>query len=126
MEYSCENSNHATGESEDGTMSCSDGLVISILSATYGRISFTICTNGVADSIGKSSPSSKLKDCDNPKDLTSHAQAECDGETSCLFVPTNGMEGDPCSGKYKYAWIYYTCETDKICKYTSYVTFFKT
>ena len=116
MEYSCASTSLATGESEDGTMTCSDGLVIYILSATFGRKSYTICTKGKTDAIGKATPTYNIKRCTKTKDLTSYAQDECDEETSCTFIGTSSMEGDPCGGIYKYTWIYYTCRVAKICK----------
>ena len=89
---------------EGGTsaLSCSSGLVITIISATYGRDSNATCT----DAHGP--PQWANINCG--LNVTSIYSSSCDGLASCNVLASIGtFSVDPCSGTYKYTQVDYSC-----------------
>ncbi|KAE8292666.1 L-rhamnose-binding lectin CSL3 [Larimichthys crocea] len=81
----------------------SNGQVITVISANYGRRDRTTCSSG--------RPSSQVQkvDCSRP---TNHVAESCNGRSSCAVEASNTIFGDPCGGTYKYLEVVYTCQSN--------------
>ena len=50
-----------------------------------------------------------MRICDKEADHTAQASAACDGNETCDYHGSNGVNGDPCRGIKKYTLIDYIC-----------------
>ncbi|XP_075328725.1 L-rhamnose-binding lectin CSL3-like, partial [Odontesthes bonariensis] len=79
----------------------SQGRVISVQSAVYGRRDKTTCATG--------RPASQIQNVCCSSQSTTVAES-CNGKSSCSINVSNYVFGDPCPGTYKYLELAYTCQ----------------
>ena len=93
---------------------CPAGQVIKIVSATYGRDSFKLCTHGHEAWSIETIYDDRLcaSNYTNARWLQ-HMSNRCNNRRGCTAVATNTVAGDPCSGTLKYVEVVYNCETPK-------------
>merc|ERR1712115_127060 len=98
---SCEWSNQekAVG-SQIAYPTCSDGKVIQIKDAAYGRWDQTTCVRPDGKHMGQ---------CNGEADHTEAVKEACEGQESCIYHGNNQVAGDPCWGIVKYTVINYSC-----------------
>ena len=79
-------------------ISCANGKLINIISASYGRKSRSVC------------PHSRIRttNCHSFRSL-SKVQGACNRKSSCELMALNSVFGDPCYGTYKYLAVQYRC-----------------
>ncbi|XP_034552598.1 uncharacterized protein LOC117822079 [Notolabrus celidotus] len=100
--YTCVPAFHTdTCEHSYATLSCSEGQVIFVYGADYGRRDRTTCSHR--------RPTSQIEDveCSHP---TTKVAERCNGKNSCVIKASNSVFGDPCEGTYKYLEVAYVCE----------------
>ncbi len=81
-------------------MECTGGKLISVLSASYGRQSSTVCGNG---------GNFATLEC-NAANSLDVVRGTCDGLQTCDIAASNDVFGDPCVETNKYLEITYKCE----------------
>nr|BAE02882.1 skin mucus lectin [Nuchequula nuchalis] len=92
-------------EGSVATLECGHGQDIHVVSANYGRLDKSTCSDG------KSDFSVRNTECSGPADLVA---TRCNGKTSCTIEASNSVFGDPCGGTYKYLEVSYICENHVI------------
>ncbi|XP_034552641.1 L-rhamnose-binding lectin SML-like isoform X2 [Notolabrus celidotus] len=100
--YTCVPAFHmATCEHSYATLSCSEGRVIFVYGADFGRRDRTTCSHmrtaaQIAD-----------VECSDPTALVAE---RCNGKSSCMIKASDSVFGDPCPGITKYLELAYVCE----------------
>ncbi|XP_065053082.1 uncharacterized protein LOC135682221 isoform X2 [Rhopilema esculentum] len=85
-------------EHRHATLRCSNGQVLEILGAKYGRTDRTTCRN----------PAIRTTNCGAASSMQK-VVTMCGGKQVCRIQASNGVFGDPCVGTYKYLRINYRC-----------------
>lgn len=80
------------------TLYCRRGLILNILSATYGRSDRTTCRH----------PSMGSTQCAAASSLSTVRQ-QCQNKRYCRVTASNRVFGDPCRGTFKYLTVTYNC-----------------
>ena len=95
-----------------GALTCTDGKVVNVLNATYGRASTTICTNfGNRPVTGDT----KTTDCVIP--AFANADFPCRGKKDCLIRVSESHFDNVCPGVAKYLQVNYTCVANGKCNH---------
>lgn len=89
-------------------LDCPNGATIQIHSASYGRKSRTICSNG--------SNTDQTVTCHSASSLQK-VRGKCDGNQRCSVFASNSVFGDPCHGVFKYLDVQYSCFTQCECNF---------
>ena len=86
-------------------LDCTNGEVLDIVEANYGRQDMTTCSNAFSwiqkrhlentNCVSKSSEEKTIM--------------QCQGKPSCKLPSKNSFFGDPCGGTYKYLQVRYKC-----------------
>ena len=87
-------------EGATGQLSCSNGRVIKVLFANYGRLDAHTCPHHTA---------SDNTNCRAENSLA-RAQESCQDKANCQLQAKNGIFGEPCKKIRKYLLVNYRCE----------------
>ena len=92
-------------------ISCSDGQLINVVEAIYGRLQTDICSSQDFDKACSASGLSVVSDrlLNEKEGLNKKSALRCNSQQSCSIQASNGNFGDPCGGTVKQLFVRYTC-----------------
>ncbi|KAK7930451.1 hypothetical protein WMY93_006846 [Mugilogobius chulae] len=102
--YVCNNTCDLTSvgcEHDIVSLSCDQGQVIDVTSASYGRRDSSTCSAG--------RPEDQLQNTNCERSVTDRVAEMCNFQSSCSVRASNSEFGDPCVGTFKYLKSTYDC-----------------